>query len=360
MPPKLQRYITQIIPFGIIFFVFGFIYALLEQGLLGGLHYYPSTGLPYDFEVSLYFSLSMAGIGLAVGIIEVLYLKKLFVKKSFLQKIFFKTLIYILINYIFTVIFFPTGASLDLQTSILDPRVWDRLLIFITSFTYLSIVVYTALTLIISLFYAEISENIGHAVLKNFFTGKYHKPIEEERIFMFLDMNASTTIAENLGHIRYFEMLSEYFADISESVIQYAGEIYQYVGDELVVSWQLKNGLTNNNCIQCYYSMKKILVKQTEKYTRKYGLIPTFKAGFHSGKVTVGEIGVVKKDIIFTGDVLNATARIQSLCKDYEVDMIISGDLIKKLNLESEFRIKSLGENELRGRKENMILYTVQ
>ena len=360
MTPKLQRYISQITPFGIIFFVFGLIYALLEKGLLGGLKYYPSTGLPYDFEISLYFSFTMAGIGLVVGIIEVLYLKKLFAKKSFAKKIFFKTLIYILINYLFTVIFFPAGTSLDLQISIFDPRVWDRFLIFITSFTYLSIVIYTALTLIISLFYAEISENIGHAVLNNFFTGKYHKPIEEERIFMFLDMNSSTTIAEKLGHIRYFELLCEYFADISESVIQYAGEIYQYVGDELVVSWQLNKGLANNNCIQCYYSMNKSLVNQTEKYTRKYGLVPTFKAGFHSGKVTVGEIGVIKKDIIFTGDVLNATARIQSLCKDYEVDMIISSDLMKKLNLESEFHIKSLGENELRGRKENMILYTIQ
>jgi adenylate cyclase len=64
MTPKLQRYISQITPFGIIFFVFGLIYALLEKGLLGGLKYYPSTGLPYDFEVSLYFSFTMAGIGL--------------------------------------------------------------------------------------------------------------------------------------------------------------------------------------------------------------------------------------------------------------------------------------------------------
>lgn len=358
--PKLQRYVSQITPFGIIFFFFGLIYALLEKGLLGGLNYYPATGLPYDFAVSLYFSVTMGGIGLIVGIIEVLYLKKLFANKSFVQKILFKTLIYILINYIFTTIFFPVGTSLELQTSILDLHVWNRFLIFITSFTYLSIVIYTALILIISLFYAEISENIGHAVLKNFFTGKYHKPIEEERLFMFLDMNSSTTIAESLGHIRYFEFLCEYFADISESVIQYAGEIYQYVGDELVVSWQLKNGLTNNNCIQCYYSMNKSLINQTEKYIKKYGFVPTFKAGFHFGKVTVGEIGVIKKDIIFTGDVLNATARIQSLCKDYEVDMIISGDLIKKLNLESEIRIKSLGMNKLRGRKENMILYTIQ
>ena len=360
MTPTFQRYISQIIPFGIIFFVFGFVYALLEKGILGELNYYPSTNFPYDFKVSLFFSFTMGAVGFAVGIIEILYLKKLFLNRSFAQKIFVKTLIYILINYILTLIFFPIATILDLQTGIMDPRVWERLLIFITNLYYISIVLYTALTLIVALFYAEINENIGHGVLKNFFTGKYHKPVEEERVFMFLDMNSSTSIAEKLGHIRYFEMLREYYADISESVIEYFGELYQYVGDELVVSWPLKKGLPNNNCIRCYYSMKENLKNQAEKYTSKYGLVPSFKTGFHFGKITTGEIGVVKKDIIFTGDVLNATARMQSLCKDYDVDIIISGDLTKKLSLEPEIRIQSLGENKLRGRNENMILYTIQ
>lgn len=359
LSPKTHRNISRIIPFGIIWFIFGLVYALLEKGILGELKYHPSTGIPYDFEVSLYFSFSIAVVGLIVGTIEVVYLNKLFINRSFAQKILYKTLIYISMNYIFTMIAFPIGTSLELQTSILDPRVWDRLLIFITNFAYLSVVVYTALTLIVSLFYAEISENIGQGVLKNFFTGKYHSPIEEERIFMFLDMKSSTTIAENLGHVRYFEMLREYYADLSESIIQYSGEIYQYVGNEIVVSWKLKKGLRNNNCIQCFYAMKKALKTQTEKYIKKFDLVPTFKAGFHLGVVTTGEIGVIKKDIIFTGDVLNTTARIQGLCNEYKVDLIISGELTKKLNFDAETQIKSLGENELRGRKENVTLFTI-
>lgn len=262
-------------------------------------------------------------------------------------------------NSIFTMIAFPLGTSLELQTSILDPHVWDRFLIFITNFAYLSVVVYTALTLMVSLFYSEMSDNIGQGVLKNFFTGKYHHPMKEVRIFMFLDMKSSTTIAENLGHVRYFEMLREYYSDFSESIVQYSGEIYQYVGDEIVVSWKLKNGLHNNNCIQCFYAMKKALKAQTEKYIKKFDLVPTFKAGFHLGEVTTGEIGVIKKDIIFTGDVLNTTARIQGLCNNFKVDLIISGDLIKKLDLDSESRIESLGKNKLRGRRENVELFTI-
>ena len=105
--------------------------------------------------------------------------------------------------------------------------------------------------------------------------------------------------------------------------------------------------------------MKAALKEQAGKYYERFGLLPEFKAGFHFGKLTTGEIGVIKKEIIFTGDVLNTTARIQGLCNTYKVDILISGDLVKRLNLDSQFHIKTLGENELRGRGEKVELFTI-
>jgi adenylate cyclase len=147
--------------------------------------------------------------------------------------------------------------------------------------------------------------------------GKYHHPVEEERIFMFLDMKSSTTIAESLGHVKYFQMLKEYFFDLSVAVIDYAGIIYQYAGDEMIISWKLKDGLKNNNSIACFFAMKRAMEIQTVKYKRQFGVVPEFKAGLHCGMVTAGEIGSLKKEIIFTGDVLNTSARIQGLCNYY-------------------------------------------
>ena len=213
--------------------------------------------------------------------------------------------------------------------------------------------------LIVSIFYAQISDNIGHKTLMNFVTGKYHSPTEEIRIFMFSDMKSSTKIAEKLGHIRYFELLKEYYIDLSDAIINYSGEIYQYVGDEIVVSWSLRAGLENNNCIKCFFAMKEDLRKRAAWYDNTFGVIPDFKAGFHFGKVTTGEIGALKKEIIFTGDVLNATDRIQGLCNQYKVDLLISSDLIESLNLNSEFTYNSLGESELIGKTEKIELYTV-
>ena len=193
----------------------------------------------------------------------------------------------------------------------------------------------------------------------NFFTGKYHSPTEELRIFMFSDMKSSTTIAEQLGHIKYFELLKEYYSDFSEAIIQHFGEIYQYVGDEIIISWKYEDGIANNNCLKCFFAMKEDLHKRADWYSATYGVIPTFKAGLHFGKVTTGEIGELKKEIIFTGDVLNTTARIQGLCNQLNVDLLISGDLRQGIPIQPKFTIQSLGKNELKGKEESMELYTV-
>ncbi len=150
-------------------------------------------------------------------------------------------------------------------------------------------------------------------------------------------------------------------ADLSDPIIDHAGEIYQYVGDEIVVSWPLDAGLrdNNNNCIRCFFAMRAALAHQSGKYQRIYGLVPTFKAGLHCGNVTTGEIGVIKKDIIFTGDVLNTTARVQGLCNALGVDNLVSGQLVTRLGPDPSFQLRAMGPHALRGRDEQVVLFTL-
>jgi class 3 adenylate cyclase len=359
LSPKARRNILRIIPFGMIWVVFSMIYTLLEKGLLGDLHYYPSTGNPYVFARNIFTTpLTALVTGILIGVLEIVYFSKWFIKKSFSKKILYKSLIYLVIILFFLIITF-VGTANDPAVAITRKDFWSSMWAFFTDYSLLSVTVYITSIIVVTQFYTEVSESIGHGVLSNFFLGKYYRPVVEERIFMFLDMRSSTTIAENLGHVKYFEMLKEYFADLSAPVVEYAGEIYQYAGDEVIVSWKLKNGLKNNNCIRCFFAMKESINGQAEQYKEQFGLLPQFKAGFHCGKVTTGEIGVLKKEIIFTGDVLNTTARIQGLCNLLHVDILISNDLIKKLDLDPRFQTKSLGEAELKGKGEKIELFTV-
>jgi adenylate cyclase len=358
--PKTKRYLFKIIPFAAIWLLFGLSYTLLEKGLLGDLDYYPSTGNPYDFGGStLLFLLLLAVFGLIIGHFEITYLSKLFGKQSVSKKILYKSLIYLSIIIFFLILSTILSNSYGLGANASFEAIWQNFWTFITSFAFLSVVLFIALIITVSLFFSEVSENIGIQVLHNFFVGKYHQPIQEDRIFMFVDMKSSTTIAEQLGHVKYFQMLKEYYADFSESIISYSGEIYQYVGDEIIITWPLGSGLANNNSINCFFSMQDAITNKSDKYQSKYGLVPTFKAGLHEGKVTTGEIGEIKKDIIFTGDVLNTTARIQGLCNDYQVNILLSDNLKAHLVETAAYELLPLGQSELRGRAEHVELYTV-
>lgn len=358
LSPRTKRNIFRIVPFGVIWLVFSIIYTLLEKGLLGDLDHYPSTGNPYNFRRNIFVTPFAALItGLLIGALEILYFNKWFAQRSFSKKILYKSAIYLAIILLFTVVLSLAANFVELRTSVFNRQVWSNVWAFVADYSFLSVVVYMVAAILVSQFYTEVSESIGQEALNNFFTGKYHRPIQEERIYMFLDMRSSTTIAENLGHVKYFEMLREYYTDLSEPVIKYSGVIYQYAGDEMIVSWDLKQGLQNNNCIQCFFAMKSAIIEQADKYYEKFGLLPQFKAGFHCGKVTTGEIGVIKKEIVFTGDVLNTAARIQGLCNHYHVDILVSGDLVKKL--EPLFQVKTMGENGLRGRDEKIELFTI-
>ena len=219
MSPKSKRYLMKILPFALVPTVFSIIYSLLEKGILGDYKYYPSTGNPYDFNLVVPAIIIMT-LGVLIGILEMFYLSKIFVKVSVIKKIVFKTLIYFCIIILSIFITALLSTAYEFRLSPAHPEVFDSVIAFFSSFAFWSISFYFTVGLTFCLFYSEISDNVGQYVLLNFFTGKYHKPIEEERIFMFLDMKSSTSIAEDLGHVKYFNLLNDYYRDLSDSIIK--------------------------------------------------------------------------------------------------------------------------------------------
>lgn len=359
LSPKVRRNIGRILPFGVIWLLTGSIFVLVESAALGTIAPNSDTAINLTLPVIIFAAFSVTIVGLMVGFLEMVWLEDLFYKKSFPEKVFYKFAIYTCLVLVIIGLTYPIAASFELGLSLLHPKVWGKFFDYMWSVTFLSTLLQLSFSILLSLLYAAISENVGDAVLTNFFTGKYHSPKQENRIFMFLDMKSSTSIAEQLGHIQYFELLREYYMDFSEAIIKHAGEVYQYIGDEIVVTWKAQRGLHNNNCIHCFFAMQEDLQKRSVFYQKKFGVVPSFKAGLHIGDVTTGEIGALKKEIFYTGDVLNATARIQSLCKQYNLDLLISEELMNQLPLKNGLKGEFLGTTSLKGRAKPMNLYTI-
>lgn len=360
LSPKARRNIARIIPFSVIWVVTGTVFILVESAAMGTFNPESETIISLTWSIFAFAMLAVAIVGFLVGTVELLFLENLFRNESFSKKIIYKFGIYTLLMMIIISITYPIAASMEMNLSFFNKQVWEKYAGFLASETFLSTLLQMATSLFLCAIYTVISENLGHNVLVNFLTGRYHRPRQEERIFMFLDMKSSTAFAEQLGHVRYFELLRDYYSDLSNAIINNLGEVYQYIGDEVVITWKSEKGLRNNNCVKCFLAMRKDLKNRESFYNHKFGLVPSFKAGLHMGKVTVGEIGALKKEIFFTGDVLNVTSRIQGLCNEYGTDLLLSADLIEQLGNQSEFEFMGLGETSLKGRSTKLKLFRLE
>ncbi|WP_121667224.1 adenylate/guanylate cyclase domain-containing protein [Mesonia aquimarina] len=220
-----------------------------------------------------------------------------------------------------------------------------------------AIYLYILVTDICMSIFRQINLFLGGNNLWLLFRGKFYTPREEKRIFMFLDLQSSTQHAERLGHIKYSKLIQDCFNDLGV-VLENEAEIYQYVGDEAVLTWKFKEGLENENCIEAYYHFKKVLEEKKEYYLRYYDCLPHFKAGLNAGVVTVTEVGKYKKEIAYHGDTINTAARIQAKCNEYNQELLISKHL-KNLLKTTRFMVEELGDIELKGKENKELLYAV-
>jgi adenylate cyclase len=264
----------------------------------------------------------------------------------------FKALFYTAVIYIVTVSI-ATVAGLSEGRNIRD------LFTLLKSPELLILVLYTLVVYSLLVFFLQINHLLGEGILWKFIRGKYHKPREEERIFMFLDMKSSTTIAERLGHVRFYTLLNELFHEITQPILQTKAEVYQYVGDEVVLTWEVKHGLENSNCLKTFFMFRESLLRNSENYLKNFGVKPEFKAGLHFGKVISAQIGDIKREIVYNGDVLNTTARIQNECNKYQRDCLVSGILMNRLKQMNGFKWERIDAVTLRGKETQVELFSV-
>lgn len=200
-----------------------------------------------------------------------------------------------------------------------------------------------------------------HGFTRKYYFGKAGEPVRDYKIFMFMDLVSSTSYAEKLGFMKYSKFISEIYNELDEYVLATKGNIYQYVGDEVVVVWSMEDGLQNSNCVRFYLDFNHRMNEMSDYFEKTYGIIPQFKAAFHCGEIAVAEIGgVLRKDIAFHGDTINTTARICSQCRRLNEQVLLSGDLIEQLNnSNSLLDYTSVGSYQLRGKNYETELFKI-
>ncbi len=203
---------------------------------------------------------------------------------------------------------------------------------------------------VVGTFTFEMGSLLGFGTLKNLLTGHYVQPKREQKTFLLIDMKDSTGIAERLGAIPFHELLNLFFRDIADAALECEAEIHKYVGDEAILVWSDDRAMTDGNCLSCPFVAQDAIASNKERYMRRFGVVPEFRAALHCGEIVAGEIGDVRREIAYVGDTLNVAARLLDAAKTVKRDVLVSTDLLERATLPPGLRTEPLPTLAVRGR----------
>ena len=291
-------------------------------------------------------------VGIAIGLCEEFLFLGKFRNKTYLFLLLFRIFVYSFVFAFF--LLFVNSATKFLTKDLTITASLNSALFEENYFRDLTIIIIIS-SVLIALIQIRRLHKPGDLI--KYVTGKYHRPEEVDRIFLFIDLKSSTSIAEKLGNLRYSEFLIDYFDDMTDAILMSKAEVYQYIGDEIVLTWSFAEGIKDARCTHCFFDIRNYIELNKKRYLRKYGVYPEFKAAMHAGNVSVTWIGTIKKEIVYHGDVLNTTARLQEKCKDYEQYFLVSEYMLESLRLPEYLKTEYVGEYQLKGKMEKVKIF---
>ena len=178
--------------------------------------------------------------------------------------------------------------------------------------------------------------------------------------FLFSDIRGFTPISEKyqkdpqgLTHL-----INRFLDNQTEIILKHEGTIDKYMGDCIMAFWNAPLDVEEQErkATECAIEMRIALGELNEKL-REEGLeeINT-GAGINTGPCVVGNFGSSTRfDYSVLGDAVNLAARLESSCKEYDADLIIS-----EYSLVDGFDYEFLAEVTVKGKTEPVKIYTIR
>ena len=133
----------------------------------------------------------------------------------------------------------------------------------------------------------QLSRLIGERTLRDVVFGRYHRSRTEERFFLFVDVAGSTPLAERIGPDAVHRFLGEVFRLASDPIDDHRGEVHQYVGDEIVITWTLAEGRDGARPVACFFAIEQALARAAPAFRARVwrgaapSRCPAWRPGHH-------------------------------------------------------------------------------
>lgn len=335
--------LTQLISFGVGGMLLGLIYIALEQGFT---NLFPFIN---GVAVGLF-------VGLLIGYFEIFLFSPKSHQNSFLKLISLRVLTYTASIFIVILSVVTINRAIRQNQSFIDALISKESETYITGGRFQMAVAFTFFASVIANFIRLLSFKIGRGILINFFLGAYHKPRLVSRSFLFIQINNASLVLKEFPVEDYHNFLNKLYKEISLAVIHHQGHIYEYVDNQIIVYWDKNKADWSQSLFNCFLEIQNIVKINEDSFYKNYAIRPQLVFSAHDGEVVQAEIGELKTEIVFHGDVLNTTARIMEIATQEKKCFVFTQNM--KDHLSKNKSINSLGTISLRGKQNSISVYS--
>tara|TARA_X000000950_G_scaffold287184_1_gene398502 strand:+ start:2384 stop:4165 length:1782 start_codon:yes stop_codon:yes gene_type:complete len=178
--------------------------------------------------------------------------------------------------------------------------------------------------------------------------------------FLFSDIRGFTPISEKYqkNPQGLTTLINRFLDNQTEIILKHGGTIDKYMGDCIMAFWNapLDCEEQERKATECVLEMRIELEKLNERFTEEGLDTINTGAGINTGLCVVGNFGSSNRfDYSVLGDSVNLAARLESQCKNYDVDLIIS-----EYSLVDGYDYEQLDEIIVKGKSEPVKIYTIR
>lgn len=316
-------------------------------GLIAGL-VYPLFGDSHENYLPILNGVCTGLIGsVSIALLEIYYFEPHWRTRGFVPTLIAKSIMYVCVLAILVIAVKGFNESQYYKVAFWSYLKGDNFQSFLFKEDFGLILLYSLAIIGFVVFVNQLSRKMGPGVLWNLISGRYHKPKKESIVLLYVDLKSSTRIMEDIGAKNYHHFINRFYRDISGIILTKKGQVYRYVGDQITIFWDEKQGLKNANCVAFYREVKALLEELAYEYEKDFGHRPEFRACCHMGELVVGQLGDVKSQIVFHGEALYICEMIEKKCKDLDEDFLVSEAIWSRIDSDTRMNLEPKGSIDL-------------
>ena len=177
---------------------------------------------------------------------------------------------------------------------------------------------------------------------------------------LFSDIRGFTSLSEQLQPEQVEEMLREYLTEMTEIVYKHKGVVDKYIGDCVMALYNapFDDPAHAFKAVLTALELQERTRTVSKRWEDKLGIAIRTGVGINTGEAVVGTLGS-RQLLQYTaiGDAINLGARLESLTKDYKVNIIISETTYALVR--NQFVTRELGEVTVKGKTQPVKIYAV-